>query len=69
MELVTAEQRRRLIDNWNLVDDIKPVVKVFSPVGSATWLIASMNSAGRRHPVRSVRPWAWLPGAGLRAAE
>ena len=24
---------------------------------------------GRRHPVRTVRPWAWLPGAGLRAAE
>ena len=44
MELVTAEQRRQLIDNWNLEgDDLRPVVKIFSPVGSATWLIASMN--------------------------
>ena len=43
MELVTAEQRRQLIDNWNLENDIKPAVKIFSPVGSATWLIASMN--------------------------
>ena len=44
MELVTAEQRRQLIDNWNLEGDaLWPVVKIFSPVGSATWLIASMN--------------------------
>ena len=44
MELVTAEQRRQLIDNWNLEGDaLRPVVKIFSPVGSATWIIASMN--------------------------
>ena len=43
MELVTDEWRRQLIDNWDLEDDIKPVVKIFSPVGAATWLIASMN--------------------------
>ena len=43
MELATAEQRRQLINNWNLEDDIMPVVKIFSPVGSATWIIASMN--------------------------
>ena len=43
MELVTAEQRRQLIDNWNLEDDNRPVVKIFSPVGTTTWLIASMN--------------------------
>ena len=44
MELVTAEQRQRLIDNWNLEGDaLRPVVKILSPVGSATWLIASMN--------------------------
>ena len=44
MELVTAEQRRQLIDNWNLEGDaLGPVVKIFSPVGCATWLIASMN--------------------------
>ena len=44
MELVTAEQRRQLIANWNLEDDaLRPVVKIFSPVGAATWLIASMN--------------------------
>ena len=44
MELVTAEQRRQLIENWNLESDaLRPVVKIFSPVGSATWLIASMN--------------------------
>lgn len=44
MELVTAEQRRQLIDNRNLEGDaLLPVVKIFSPVGSATWLIASMN--------------------------
>ena len=44
MELATAEQQRQLIDNWNLEGDaLQPVVKIFSPVGSATWLIASMN--------------------------
>ena len=44
MELVTAEQRRQLIDNWNLVGDaLWPVVKIFSPVGSATWIIAAMT--------------------------
>ena len=37
MELVTAEQRRQLIDNWNLEGDaLRPVVKIFSPVSSAT---------------------------------
>ena len=37
MELVTAEQRRQFIDNWNLeVDALRPVVKIFSPVSSAT---------------------------------
>ena len=44
MELVTAEQRRQLIDNWNLEGDtVWPVVKIFSPVGSAIWLIASID--------------------------
>ena len=44
MELITAEQRRQLIDNWTLGGDaLRPMVKIFSPVGSAAWLIASMN--------------------------
>ena len=44
MELVTADQLRQLIDNWNVEGDaLWPVVKIFSPVSSATWLIASMN--------------------------
>ena len=43
MELVTAEQWRQLIDNWNLTNDIRSVVKIFSTVDSATRLIASMN--------------------------
>ena len=44
MKLVTAEQRRQLIDNWHLEGDaLWPVVKIFAPVGSATWLIVSMN--------------------------
>ena len=43
MKLVTAEQRQQLIDNRNLGDDIKPVVKIFSLPGAVTWLIASMN--------------------------
>ena len=43
-ELVTAEQRRQLIDNWNLEGDaLWSVVKIFSPVGSAAELTASMN--------------------------
>ena len=44
MELVTAKQRRQLIDNWNLEGDaLQPVVKIFAPVGTSTWLIASMK--------------------------
>ena len=27
----------------NATEPLRPVVKIFSPVGSATWLIASMN--------------------------
>ena len=44
MELVTAEQGRQLMGNWNMEGDaVWPVVKIFSPVSSATGLIASMN--------------------------
>ena len=44
MELVTDELRQELLNNWNLEDkDLKPVLKIFSPIGASTWMIVSMN--------------------------
>ena len=54
MQLITAEQRRRLLDNHtkNLARreagmpelDFRPVVKLFSPVGAATWLLTELDA-------------------------
>lgn len=44
MELVTDELRQELLNNWNSEDpDPKPVLKIFSPIGASTWIIASMD--------------------------
>ena len=44
MDLITVEQRQLLLGNWNRLDeDLQPVVKIFSPIGAATWLIAAMD--------------------------
>ena len=44
MELVTEEIRKKLLDNWGKPSTgSKPVLKVFSPGGPATWLIHSMD--------------------------
>ena len=44
MELVTDELRQELLNNWNSEDqDLQPVLKIFSPIGASTWIIASMN--------------------------
>ena len=42
MELITREHLPDLIANWNQ-DDPQPVVKIFSPIGAATWLICSIE--------------------------
>ena len=44
MELVTKELQKQLLLNWGKPDqDSKPVVKIFSPVGAATWIFHSMD--------------------------
>ena len=44
MKLITKSQKGKLIRNWDREDGgVKPVVKLFSPVGSATWLISAMD--------------------------
>ena len=44
MLLITKAQRRRLLGNGATPDsDHPPVVKIFSPVGAATWLISEMD--------------------------
>ena len=44
MELVTEELRQELLNNWDSEDqDLKPVLKIFAPIGASTWMIASMN--------------------------
>lgn len=56
MQLLTKEIEQKLLKNWednqlaieqdkNTID-FKPVVKFFSPVGSATWLITEMDKEG-----------------------
>lgn len=44
MKLLTKEQRTKLLKNNATPDeDKKPVVKLFSPVGAATWLLSSID--------------------------
>ena len=44
MELVTEEIQKELLDNWRKPNTVsKPVLKVFSPIGTTTWLIHSMD--------------------------
>ena len=44
MELVTGELRKQLLSNWGKSDgDSMPVVKIFNPAGTATWLFHSMD--------------------------
>ena len=44
MKLLTKEQRTKLLKNNETPDDDKkPVVKLFSPVGAATWLLSSID--------------------------
>jgi len=45
MHLITENIRKKLIANWQNEDKNKdpyPVVKLFNPVGAATWLITEM---------------------------
>ena len=44
MKLLTKVQRTKLLKNNETPDDDKkPVVKLFSPVGAATWLLSSID--------------------------
>ena len=44
MKLLTKEQRAKLLKNNETPDeDHKPVVKLFSPVGAATWLLTTID--------------------------
>jgi Protein of unknown function (DUF2958) len=48
MKLVTDEQRTTMLANRKLYDtdpdfDPVPVVKIFSPIGAATWLLCSLD--------------------------
>jgi Protein of unknown function (DUF2958) len=46
MLLLTQDQRNRLIANGKSRDDHAPVVKLFSPVGAATWLFSELDEDG-----------------------
>ena len=59
--LVPDEMRKQLRANWRRSANIPPVLKIFSPVGAATWLIHSAAPPGARHPLRSLRPRHGLP--------
>lgn len=48
MKLITHEQRTTMLANSKLYDsdpdfDLVPVVKIFSPVGAATWLLCCLD--------------------------
>ena len=44
MEIVTRELNKKLLGNWGRRDRASmPVLKVFAPVGAATWVIHSMD--------------------------
>ena len=42
--LVPDELRKQLRANWRRSGNVPPVLKIFSPVGAATWLIHSADS-------------------------
>lgn len=46
MMLLTQDQRQRLLANGQNRGDHVPVVKLFSPVGAATWLFSELDSDG-----------------------
>jgi hypothetical protein len=46
MLLLTQDQRERLIANGKCRADHAPVVKLFSPVGAATWLFSELDEDG-----------------------
>ena len=46
---LTAEQRRKLLENGKLrpnASEVKPVVKFFNPCGAATWLFTELDENG-----------------------
>ena len=57
MKLLTDEQRQRMIDNGRVnaahiardgnTQDFTPVVKLFCPWGTGTWLLSELNSEDR----------------------
>ena len=46
MQLLTQDQRARLIANGQCRGDHAPVVKFFNPVGSGTWLFSELDEDG-----------------------
>jgi len=53
MQLLTKEIRKKLLSNYELQQEIakkdgsidfRPVLKLFNPIGGATWLITEMDS-------------------------
>lgn len=46
MQLLTQDQRARLIANGQSRGDHAPVVKFFNPVGSGTWLFSELDEDG-----------------------
>ena len=46
MMLLTKDHRKRLIANGQNRGDHVPIVKLFNPVGAATWLLAELDSDG-----------------------
>ena len=50
MKLITKEQEKKLLKNWSREpSESKPVLKLFSPAGAATWLIHSMDPEEKDH--------------------
>ena len=73
MQLITAAQRQKLLDNGRaqraVIDrqdqclDIEPVVKLSTPDGNATWLLTELNpDIGDLHfaPTRTIAAYAEL---------
>ena len=46
MMLLTQDQRQRLLANGQNRGDHVPVVKLFNPVGAATWLLSELDEDG-----------------------
>ena len=65
-KIITDEQRTTMLANAKRYDsdhdfDLTPIVRIFSPLGGATWLLCSVDRGDHPTSPKASRPGLWLP--------